>query len=485
MTSIESILKEKGPLLSSDLLRILEERNPGIKPDAIRKRLSRVKPEVKKIYGFFSDKQAFHYLEDHKGSEPFYLALRSSIKKSAKRLDTIITALEYNHGYCDVNQLAAFTFSPVLRLKGHKLFQAVLDHLRNFGVIHSDGSYYTINGNYYTASEKGLKQYQAEQVATNFVLRQFREWAAKMALVSFNAGSFYTEFAKFEWCFTAPSYIAGIRKFVDGKIIPAFLVADILIGSQVEERNINFFLEKINILNAQKSIPRFLPFLIVDYVEPNALTKLREKGIVIAFVSQLFGQQYSDLLRSLVNTVVNAAAILKKDPEQFVTLLEKIEKLAGGQTNNLRGDLFELAVGIYHSRNAKSFDIGKRFNYEGAWKEIDVVAVYPDKIYAAECKGHRSLLNLEEVEAWLNKISVTRKYLLDIPPYADLEFVAELWSTGGFSDDALVKLRSVSNTVTKYKILYYDKDAILQKFGEIKSKKITEALKQYYFSDKL
>ena len=198
---------------------------------------------------------------------------------------------------------------------------------------------------------------------------------------------------------------------------------------------------------------------------------MREKGIVVDFVRQLFGPQCSELLRSLVNTVVNAAAILKKDPEQFVTLLEKIEKLAGGQTNNLRGDLFELAVGIYHSRKANSFDIGKRFNYEGLWKEIDVVVVYPDKIYIAECKDHRSLLNIEEVDAWLNKISVARKYLLDIPPYAKLEFVAELWSTGGFSADALAKLKNVSEKTTKYKILYYDNDAILQKFKEIKSKK--------------
>lgn len=60
-----------------------------------------------------------------------------------------------------------------------------------------------------------------------------------------------------------------------------------------------------------------------------------------------------------MNLIENAGAILKTNPGQYLPLLENIEKLAIGKTNNLKGDLFEMTVGFYHGQLCQSLEIGK------------------------------------------------------------------------------------------------------------------------------
>jgi hypothetical protein len=50
------------------------------------------------------------------------------------------------------------------------------------------------------------------------------------------------EFYKLQWCFSAPSYINGIQK---NKTSPGFVVADILLGKQLGEEDIEFILKKL------------------------------------------------------------------------------------------------------------------------------------------------------------------------------------------------------------------------------------------------
>ncbi|UKI18491.1 MAG: hypothetical protein L6V80_03100 [Bacteroidales bacterium] len=89
-----------------------------------------------------------------------------------------------------------------------------------------------------------------------------------------------------------------------------------------------------------------------------------------------------------MNLMENAGAILKTNPEQYLSLLANIEKLAIGKTNNLKGDLFEMTVGYYHGQICQSLEIGKNVYYEQEHREIDVFALYQNKVVVAECKGY-------------------------------------------------------------------------------------------------
>lgn len=143
----------------------------------------------------------------------------------------------------------------------------------------------------------------------------------------------------------------------------------------------------------------------------------------------------------MINTVTNAGAILKKNPDNYLEFITKINKPIDGKTNNLRGDLFELAVGYYHSRDCNNLYIGKLINFEGTTRDADVFAVFSNKIIIAECKGYKRKLSVEVIEKWLSEtISIFRKYILTQDVYNNKELIFEFWSTGGFTEDAIVNL---------------------------------------------
>ena len=260
-----------------------------------------------------------------------------------------------------------------------------------------------------------------------------------------------------------------------------FVVADFLIGNKKNEVDIDFFLKKIEVLRSITTMPTFLPFLVTDYLDLNIFKKLKERGVIIALVDRMFGRGYKELIEALINSITNAGAILKNDPEAYLKLIDSINKLAIGKTNNLKGDLFELAVGYYHGQKCKGLNVGKIINFQGEQREIDVLAVYESKIIIAECKGYKSKISKEEIEKWVSeKINLIRKWLNSIDVYAQKEFVFEHWSTGGYTDEAIEYICKLQPK--KYKLDFIDSEKMLEKSKEIESKKFKQILKEYYMT---
>lgn len=484
MTLIERLLRETGPLMTTELINLISLHEPGTNKEAIRKRLSRVQNPIKRIHGFFIDNQTFYYLEDQRAKDQFYISLRNAFRTYAKRLDAIITAFEYNDGYLKKADLAAFTFSPVNKLKGHRLYNDVLGQLTHFDLVNSDeNGYMTLHHKLCIDFKPDLKRSKTHELTRNFVLEQFNEWARNIGLVSFDAGKFYNEYGNLLWSYTAPSYAGSLKTYSDQKPTPGFVVADILINRRSKKEDVQFFLNKIDIIYAQKNLSRILPFLIVESVEQDALALLRKKGVVVGFVDQLFGRDYADLLLGLFHVMNNAAQVLMANPDHYLKIVEQLEKFVKGKTNNLRGDLFELAVGYYHSQQCRNIDLGKKIMYDFQHKEADVFAIYQNEIKIAECKGYKGKIGIKEVDQWLEKLPFFFKWILQVEPYKNKKMVAELWSTGGFTDDAISKLEKVSSATKKYKVEYFDKTHILEKARELNSPRFIDTLKQYYFAD--
>ena len=57
----EDYIKQKGPLLSSQLIKYYEDGSTG--KDAIRKRLERLPKSIGRIRGFFKDNQTFFIIK--------------------------------------------------------------------------------------------------------------------------------------------------------------------------------------------------------------------------------------------------------------------------------------------------------------------------------------------------------------------------------------------------------------------------------------
>ena len=177
MTSIETILRTKGPLLSGELGEILGRETYASK-EAIRKRLSRTKLPVTRIRGFFADNQSLFYLQEQYQQEEYYLGMVEAFRKAAKRFYAVVKAIEFHHGYLKATHLRGYTFSPIGNLKGHKKIELILNELQNLGVIHFDGDSYGLHPSIYENSLPNHKEAKAVETAKNFVLTQFFNCAA-------------------------------------------------------------------------------------------------------------------------------------------------------------------------------------------------------------------------------------------------------------------------------------------------------------------
>ncbi|GAA4321433.1 hypothetical protein GCM10023115_48970 [Pontixanthobacter gangjinensis] len=473
------LLEKQGPKLSSELIKIIT-RKDKISNDAARKRLQRLSAPITKIKGLFSDNQAFYHLQSQYKKPIFYEGLYRAFEIAGRKYYALLLAIEYHSGYIKENELASYSFSPIRKLKGHKKFENLIDELVELGVLLKQDDYIKINPQ--LAERDNFNHHKAIETAKNFVLIQFSDWARKIGLTSYNTATFHSQFGLFSWSFVSPSYVSTLTNYKNKKINPGFIVADVLVGNKPNKENVNFFIQKIEILKQIKGLPQFLGFLIVDDIDLETLNRLKDKGIIVGFVDKLFGDEYKELLQSLITTVTNAGAILKTNPEAYLDLITKLNKLVEGKTNNLKGDLFELAVGYYHSNFCQSLDIGKLINHLGELREIDVFAVYADKIVIAECKGYKSKIDRDQLEEWLSKkVSVIRKWLIDQNYYSNRTLIFEYWSSGGYTKEAIDFIKT--KTFRKFKVVFIDQKELIKKSKEIPSKKFKEILDQYYIPE--
>jgi hypothetical protein len=181
---------------------------------------------------------------------------------------------------------------------------------------------------------------------------------------------------------------------------------------------------------------------------------------------------------------MNAGAILKKNPDAYFDLIKKLNKLVDGKTNNLRGDLFELAVGYLYSLQGMSLDIGKLLNYKGKIREIDIYAHNSHSVYICECKGYNSKVTRDDIDVWLgHKIPVIREWILEHPSIANHNLIFQFWSTGGFTPEAIQLLNERIAKTNRYQIEYYDPQKMIEVADKINAKKFIEVLQEYYLKE--
>ena len=450
-----------------------------------RKRIERLESPIHKLKGLFADNQSFIYHSDNYNNQEYFECLEQAFEKSAKRCYAVIVAINYSHGIISKIDLPNFTFSPKTKIKGHLLYSTLIEKLKQTKVlVDYDEEHYTLNNFLLKDVEPNFRHYKSIQFVKDLVINQFANWSKNIGLCSFKTGETNKEVGGFQFAFASPSYINGLVQYKDNSPKPGFVVADILTGNSTTGKHIDFFLQKINAIRASNPSTKLFPVLILDGVEVTALNKLKKTGVLIASIREIFGESYNELLKNLINTITNAGVILKKDPESYLALMAQLTKLINGKTNNLRGDLFELAVGYYYGKQCQSLDIGKKVRIDDDIKvrEIDVLANYETEIRVVECKGYNYPIDKEYVEKYLSdKIPAVRKWLERF--YPNKKQVFEIWSTGGFDTEATELLTKAKNNTKKYAIDFLDKAQILERASQLQSTKFTEILKDYYLKE--
>lgn len=474
MTTIESILSQHGPLMSSELARLLGKKDV-IPINTASQKVSR-NTNIQKIKGFYSSNQSFCYLKEHEDNGSFYDNFIKSLYENGRKYWYCINALRLHGGILNQTVLECYTNYPIKPLKGHLPFSKVMQKFVKEGILVYNDSYYSLSPKFHINRTATVAHKTIEQIKID-ILTSFNNLVKNTGIISFSTGTQFAEYGKFRWSFKGVSKVAGLIQNGNS----GFLLADILIGNAFYEDDIRFFIEKIQHIQSYKNAPRILPFFIVDDLDNKALIMLKKKGIIIGFIGELFGQKYAETLKELVTILTNTGASLKKTPEKYLDLITELKKYNEGLVNNIRGTLFEYMVGYIHSNICQSIDIGREIIENNARHEMDILAIYSDKIVIAECKATKSKVDIEVINKWIDfKIPAFKTWLDKQETYKKKELVFEFWSTSGFNADALDRLERYSKSVKKYKVTYFQAREMREKARLMNNKKFKEALDNYF-----
>ena len=475
MTIIEKILESKGPMMSSRLVEILESTEKINKNTASQK-VSRDNSIIK-IKGFYSSSQSFCYLEKHISDNSFFDTLLKSMEENGKKYWYCINAIRMNGGIISQKYLECYTNYPIIALKSHLPFKIVMQNFVSNGILIFDNEHYLISPKF-NQSYTNFTQCNTIEMIKEDILNNFHSYAKNIGLISYKTGNKFSEFGKFKWCFTGVCPINGLK--TNNKF--GFLIADILFGHSIYEKDVMFYIEKIKTIQSFKNASKILPFLIVDDIDPKALELLKKNGIVIGFIKELFGQKYAETLKDLVSVLNNAGASLKNNPNKYLDLITELKKYNEGLANNIKGTLFEFVIGHIHSVDSNSsIDLGREIFENNSKHEIDVLAVYNDRIIFAECKATNSSTSAEKIEKWKSeKIPAFRKWAEKQETWKNKKLEFEYWSTNGFDDKAEELLKSISESAKKIKISYFTGSDIREKTLQMKNKKLKEAIDNFF-----
>ncbi|WP_158825687.1 hypothetical protein [Mucilaginibacter lacusdianchii] len=476
MTTIERLLKIKGPLISSELAQLLA-KSGDMSINTASQNISRAK-EVLRIKGFFKSNQSLIYLQEHADEDLVYPILAKLMYEHGLKYWYTLNALQLHQGIISQQYLTSYTNYPVIPLKGHLPFKIVMQKFVSQNIVIFNGDDYILSPKLQAGPRNGMMNKALETVKA-YVLDSFHSITKNTGLISYNSGELFAEYGKFNWCFKGLSPVIGLRNNENNF---GYLLADILLGVPIYKQDVLFFIAKLEHIKSFKKAPRLLPFLIVDDMDKEALELLKQKGIIVGFIGELFGAKYAETLKELLTILNNAAASLKADPEKYLDLIKQLKVYNEGLLGNIRGTLFEYAVGHIHVIDCQNMEIGREILDESGTKhEMDVLAVYSDRIVIAECKGKKSQVEEDDVEDWLKRaIPAFRAWVEKQEIYKKKRLEFEYWSTGGFDADATDVLDDAVSTYRKNKISYFGPKEIRQKVKDMGNKKLKEALDNYF-----
>jgi hypothetical protein len=270
--------------------------------------------------------------------------------------------------------------------------------------------------------------------------------------------------------------------YKDGKLMPGFLAADVMLGVDMQEAMVTPFIRKCTLVSSVRGARPILPMLIADSFHPAALRLCRSKGIIATRAETVFGRDVARALEDLIKTLTNTTST----PSQIEGLFKRLGAIEGA-ASNLRGALFELVVAhCVRSIEGGNVDVGvimtdKNFNKA----EVDVLLIKEKMVCAYECKGNQpaSRVSLQEVELWAKKkVPTIYAALRSQDRFSSARISFEFWTCGEIEDEALTFLKGASSGTSKYKITWKNGASVRAYVSELTAPGLRKILDEHYFN---
>lgn len=475
MTSVEKILKKNGPVISSELARKLAEKE-GIKVNTASQQIARSKA-VLRIGSFFRSNQSLVYLKEHVENGDVFPKLLEAMFSHGLKYWYAINALKVHDGMISQIFFESYTNYPIKPLKSHFPFSKVMQMFVTENILVYNDDEFILSPKFHNLPIGGLFSKSITNIKL-YILENFHTLLKNTGIISYNTGDILAEYGKYRWGFKGVCPVVGLKN--DGKF--GFVLADILIGKPIYKEDVLFFVAKIKQVLSFKRAPRLMPFLIVDDLDKEALNYLKENGIVVGFIKDLFGSKYAENLKELIAIFNNAGASLKDNPNKYLELIEELRKYNHGLLNNIRGTLFEYVVAHIHlGYGCRNLELGWEIIDSNGRHEMDVMAIYNDYVVISECKGTKAPTDVEKVDRWISKkIPAFRSWFAKQEVYKRKTLKFEYWSTGGFTIDAKTRLDEFVGSYRKNDVSYYDQVEIRKAAKKMNNKKLKEAVDNFF-----
>lgn len=491
MTTITNFLEQHGPARSSVVAKWLVEEQK-IKPDAARKRLSRLRAPLHRFPIHLLPKgETFIYHVNDRKTERFWTRFLDAMRASKSGFGATLDALSARGGMVSTSEFAVIGGTSGMGSRGQLMATSMAERLVKAGAIMQISG--SAGETFFGFAQDALGSadrngHHARQLTEAIVLNATREWIRKLGFASYNTIAIRTEEARQPVCgflfdLAGPSYLLPIRS---GGRQPGFVVADVFSGVIMNEHQIHYFLRKVALVNAilKRTGSGVFAFLIADGFTSAAYTAGHAAGVSIATPKELFGERAGNALQTLAQTLRNTAAYAASaSPERIAKLIDDLSDIEGS-AGNLRGVLFELLCAYLIRRDAQSINMGVKAAEPSTGKlaDIDILKFtnqFADCV-AIECKGKEpgGTLTLEEAQEWIRRLPTFFSHLRAVNREATVAF--ELWTSGEIAADALAYLTQEQVKRTKNPISWRAGKDVLSLAVRGKEKAIAEALKQHF-----
>jgi hypothetical protein len=465
--------------MSNDLISILV-KDERVTVETARKRISRAisrSEKIIKINGVFKSKCSLliYKFEDY---VDYSESLLDGLKNNGQIYYHLIKMLEYHYGSLKKEDVYSFCSSPRANIKKHTNVDTVIQKLIGLDIIYEENGYVYLNSNY-SLSTPNPKHSLAVEMVRRITLNQYVNLLSKTNFIAYNSVAFNNDVSGYTFCATAPSYLGNIGT----PQRPAFVVINVLIGHDINKGDyIDPFIKKVNNLKAVNKNTKVIPILLHEYLPKPILDTLKSNGVITAFIDVVFSKEYSEAIKEFINLLTNSEALITKNIDEFIKIINKSVTVFVGNQNNIKGVLFEHCVALFYSIDGYRINIGKiiRDSSLKIHKEIDVFASKEHELVVCECKATKSMVDLPIIEKWLGDTIPQIRTWVTNNWNGDPKLIFEYWSISGFTEEAIAKLEEASSKTKKYTINYYNYSDMIRKGDKIQAKSFKDVLRKHY-----
>ncbi|WP_271410365.1 hypothetical protein [Pseudomonas sp. Q1-7] len=497
-TALIDLLKQNGPMLSSDLSKLLETKY-GLSAEAARKRVERGCPGVNRLnHIIFPHRARFIYLQEEYGSPFFFNNLIAALKKTRSTYFAALQALALRGNLMPRAHFLIACGAPVAQKK-HVSAESLLERLVKATlvkeVVMPGGESCVVRCDHHQMLDvpSVWAKMKGRLIAEKITLLAVKEWSRNLGMVSYDSVKTREDedlealpkVGTFNWDLAGPSYLFPMREYVNTTLKPGFFVCDLALAGRVTVDQLAGFINKCVTLRSIRKVGKCLQVFVAESYDNEAFALLKEKGVIPATTESLFGRDVALALKNLCAVLTDTAKLIQ-NPEALDKIFNDLSRIEGA-ASTLRGSLFEFAV----AQIAKSTFLGyfqemNRIVKDsiGAEAEIDVLAQRPNhEVVFIECKGIHpiSTLSDNEVEKWLNKrIPVIRGFVKTHPEWAGIPQKYELWTSGKFSENAIAMVRAAQAKSPKLNIHLRDADYVLAQAVASNDVGLLKAYRQHF-----